>query len=131
MWKLTQHKDFANKRVFFQGDEDSIYELLETGAKMSNEKEVRLSSNSLLFVNNIFTSEPISCINVQTIAFSSPDTNRYRQFRRDRGFIELILNPPSNEDIKCLFDRKMYELSIFKDSDFSAKSFTKSSLITS
>ena len=81
MWKLTQHRDFANKRVFFQYDKDLVYELLENGARMSSVNEIELSSNSLLFVDNVSKSEPIPC-NAQTIAFSSPDSNRYREFRK-------------------------------------------------
>jgi len=118
MWKLTQHKDFANKRVFFQYDNGVLYELLETGARISSVDELQKSSGSLLFVDNVSKSEPISCMIARTIVFSSPDTTRYREFRKGHGFIQLILNPPSIEDIKCIFDRNMYELSLFKDSDF-------------
>lgn len=111
MWKLTQHKDFANKRIFFQCDKDDFYELLEIGAKRSSEYEVRLSPNSYLFVDNISKSEPFTCPYVRTIVFSSPDTNSYREFSKKLGFVEIILNPPSKEDIKRMFDRNMLDLS--------------------
>ena len=128
MWKLTQHKDFANKRVFFQYDKDLLYELLESGARISSINEIELSSNSLLFVDNISKSEPIPC-NAQTIAFSSPDAVRYREYRKNDDFIELILNPPSVDDIKCIFDRKSVDLSLFKDSSlFMSKIDTSSSV---
>ena len=131
MWKLTQHNDFANKRVFFQYDRDVLYELLATGARISSVDELLDSSGSLLFVDNVSKSEPISCMIAQTIVFSSPDTTRYREFRKGHGFIQLILNPPSVEDIKCMFDRNMYELSLFKDSRLIKVMMDKSSLVTS
>ena len=102
-----------------------------TGARISSVYELQKSSGSLLFVDNVSKSEPFSCMNARTIVFSSPNTTRYREFSENRGFIQPILNPPSIEDIKCIFDRNMYELSRFKDSDLFMQTIDKRLLVTS
>ncbi len=83
---------------------------------MSSEVEIKLSPNSLLFVDNISKAEPFSYQKIQTVAFSSPDSNRYREFRKCQDFIEFVLNPPLIEVIKRIYDRLLYDQSIYKNS---------------
>ena len=104
-----QRDGSANKRVFFQREKDFCFEFSGDNATLVSKLDVGSSANSFLFVDNILKDEPISVPRGTVIAFSSPDPQRYREFRKSTKCFELILNPLSVNDIEILYNRLKLE----------------------
>ena len=118
MWMLSQTVGFAEKRIFFQRGRSDIIELIDGGAKKVTVEEVKNCSNRILFVDNETKEEPIVVPGGLTIAFSSPEVQRYREYRKLSGFIELILNPLKPHDVENIFNQNQHDLSRYKTSPY-------------
>lgn len=120
MWMLSQTVGFAEKRKFFQRGRSDIIELFDGGVKKVTVEEVKNCSNRILFVDNETKEEPIVVPGGLTIAFSSPEVQRYREYRKLSGFIELILNPLEPHDVENIFNQNQHDLSRYKTSSLLA-----------
>ena len=106
---FLQSGKLANKRVFFQREKHKCVEFSGDNVTYVEHGDVCSSENSILFVDSILKEEPIRVPAGTVIAFSSPDPQRYREFRKSLECCELILNPPSITDIEVLYNRLKLE----------------------